>query len=394
MNEESKKKFPWATLLTMLAVLASGIAIGIGIASYVERELTFSSTGLHLLFLLLLLLGLYAAAFVQIIIHESGHLLFGLLTGYRFCSFRILSFIWSKSNGKIRFGRYSMAGTGGQCLLAPPDPENGSIPTKPFPTVLHHLGGSILNLVTAMIFFALFWLCRPIPYLALVWLLLASIGLLYALMNGIPIQTLQLCNDGANALELCRHPAARRALWIQLEINRRLTEGQSLRQMPDELFALPDEADRRQSSLVTAIAVFACNRLMDEHDFDKAGEQIDALLASDCKMAGIHRNLLICDRLYLECIGENRSDRIAEWLTPMQVRFMKSMKRSLTVLRVNYALARLYEKNPAKAKLIRADFEKAAKGYPYPSETENERSLLDIVDERACPPDGSDSPKE
>ena len=146
--------------------------------------------------------------------------------------------------------------------------------------------------------------------------------------------------------------------------------------------------------MVTAISVFACNRLMDEHDFDKAGEQIDALLASDCKMAGIHRNLLICDRLYLECIGENRSDRIAEWLTPMQVRFMKSMRRSLTVLRVSYALARLYEKNPAKAERIRADFEKAAKGYPYSSETENERSLLDIVDERACPPDGSDSPKE
>ena len=29
---------------------------------------------------------LYGAILIQIVIHEAGHLVFGLLTGYRFCS--------------------------------------------------------------------------------------------------------------------------------------------------------------------------------------------------------------------------------------------------------------------------------------------------------------------
>ena len=66
-------------------------------------------------------LAAFVALYAQIILHEGGHLLCGLLTGYQFVSFRIGSWMWQKENGRIRLRRFSLAGTGGQCLLAPPE---------------------------------------------------------------------------------------------------------------------------------------------------------------------------------------------------------------------------------------------------------------------------------
>ena len=98
-------------------------------------------------FLFMLLVSIYIALFLQIIIHEAGHLIFGLMSGYRFCSFRVFSFIWMKENGKIKLKRLSLVGTAGQCLMAPPDLVNGKIPI-----VLYHLGGVTMNLISAVIF--------------------------------------------------------------------------------------------------------------------------------------------------------------------------------------------------------------------------------------------------
>ena len=55
-------------------------------------------------------------AFVlQIVLHEGGHLLFGLLSGYRFVSFRIFNWTLIRQEGKFRLKRFGIAGTGGQC---------------------------------------------------------------------------------------------------------------------------------------------------------------------------------------------------------------------------------------------------------------------------------------
>ena len=48
--------------------------------SLFEADKTF---GEFLLAFAVLFIEIYAALFLQILIHEAGHLLFGLLTGYR-----------------------------------------------------------------------------------------------------------------------------------------------------------------------------------------------------------------------------------------------------------------------------------------------------------------------
>ena len=68
------------------------------------------------------------AIFLQVSLHEAGHLMCGLASGYRFVSFRIFSFTWIRQGGKVRMKRFSVSGTGGQCLLAPPEKPDEEIP--------------------------------------------------------------------------------------------------------------------------------------------------------------------------------------------------------------------------------------------------------------------------
>ena len=73
-----------------------------------------------------------------IAVHELGHLVFGLLTGFGFCSYRLFSLVWFKEDGKIRFQNTKFIFMG-QCLMAPPeDPEK-------FKFVWYNLGGGLFR---------------------------------------------------------------------------------------------------------------------------------------------------------------------------------------------------------------------------------------------------------
>jgi hypothetical protein len=153
------------------------------------------------------------ALLAQTAIHEAGHLIFGAFTGYRFVSYRILNFMWIKEDGRLRLKNLSVAGTAGQCLMAPPDMVEGT-----FPTILYNLGGCLVNVITGVIFLALFFLCPYVPFLSILLLALAALGFALALLNGIPLKTDLVPNDGSNALTLHRDPKARRAFWLQMKV--------------------------------------------------------------------------------------------------------------------------------------------------------------------------------
>ena len=88
--------------------------------------------------------------FLNIALHEAGHLIFGLLSGYGFVSYRLGSLMWMRENGRIVLKRFSLAGTGGQCLMSPPGGPDGD-----FPLMMYNFGGAAVNLVTAALLGAL-----------------------------------------------------------------------------------------------------------------------------------------------------------------------------------------------------------------------------------------------
>ena len=106
-------------------------------------------------FVIPILLSMLLAIPFMVITHEAGHLICGLLTGYRFVSFRVFSVMLLRENGKLKWEKHKVPGTAGQCLMAPPQKENGNYPYR-----LYNLGGilvcGILSLIPMVSAFFLF----------------------------------------------------------------------------------------------------------------------------------------------------------------------------------------------------------------------------------------------
>ena len=378
MNAKKQKKKSGTQWIILLGYMLIGAVCGVVILGHLDHLPDGGTSGTEkAIRLMLLFLCMYGGMLVQIVIHEAGHLVFGLATGYRFNSFRIFNLMWLEENGRIRFKKMPVAGTGGQCLMNPPDLKDGRMPV-----MLYNFGGALLNLATALAFGGAALLCPAWSFGQAALLFPAVTGTAFALINGCPLGTGTVNNDGRNAFDLSRSPEATRAFWIQLKVNEMISRGVRVKDMPEEWFEMPTEA-AMNNGIIAVVGVLACNRLMDEKRFEEADRRMAHILSGENGVVGLHRALLTCDRMFVELTGENRQDVPERMLSKEQRKIMKAMKQYPPVLRTEYAYALLHEKDTAKAEKIRKQFEKAAEAYPYPGEIQAERELIDLAAERA-----------
>jgi len=178
-----------------------GILIGILMGIFLPSP-TFMTIKEILYTLLLLVLGWQAAVHLHMVIQAVGQLLFGLLTGYRFSSFWIGPFMWVRINGQLKRKRTPVSGVISLCSMNPPK----QLDKQPF--ALHLLGGSITNLIFSLIFFILGLTLDNNIYLSAFLLMLGIVGLIVALLFGIPHQFNGGHNYGYKTLLLFRNPKA------------------------------------------------------------------------------------------------------------------------------------------------------------------------------------------
>ncbi len=365
-------------LILMLVGGGCGILTGMELVAMNAVELPF---GQYLWMLSGMVCLLYLAFFLQLILHEAGHLLCGLCTGYQFSSFRVGSFLWIRQDGKLRLKRFHLAGTGGQCLLLPPSLVDGKLPY-----VLYNLGGSLANLLAAALCFGLM-LSVDHGLLHFFLLMMAATGVGYALVNGIPMESGGVCNDGYNARSLGKNPNALRAFWIQMKINEAQAAGVPLRDMPAEWFEPPAREDM-SNSMCAAVAVIRTNYLMDRQEFTQAAQSIDILLpgakTGEFQIQGLYQHMMACDRIFCALVCEGDRETVAELLTKEQQAAMNQMKQMLTVIRTRYVLALLYHNDPEEAARLQTLFDKQAARYPHPAEVDGERALMALAKERSA----------
>ena len=360
--------------LVVVIFAIAGALCGAAIGSYmVTMDETLGgdmSVWNELIQFLELILLMYIVYMVNVIIHEGGHLILGLITGYKFNSFRIFNVILIKQNGKLEIKNLSLAGTGGQCLMSPPELIDGKMPY-----VLYNLGGVILNVITSLIFIVTY-LISPWKLLSLAMIMSAIMGFASALVNGIPMKIGNINNDGYNAVQLGRDKDALKALWVQLKMNEALAEGVRIKEMPEEWFESVD--GKNDNPMVTSIKVSYCNRLMDMHKFEQTKEEIKKVLESNMVLVGVYRYLLICDYIYCELIDENIIEA-EEFYTKDLQKFMKSMKKFPAILRTKYTYELLHNKDSKQAEKLRTLFNIMSEKYPYTSDIEAENELMDIA---------------
>ena len=184
-------------LLQILGIMIVGAIIGYSVGKIAGDALSRVDKPNIILFLIT---GVIAFV-LHIVVHEAGHLFFGLLSGYKFISFRVFDFkIMKYENGKFEIRYERLAGTGGQCLMRAPEYIEGKFKYK-----LYLLGGVMFNLVFSIIF----WLVIPSYYT----LLFALIGFTLAFLNLIPMGF----NDGMTFYHAIKDETTRFVLYLQLE---------------------------------------------------------------------------------------------------------------------------------------------------------------------------------
>lgn len=349
-----------------ITMLIGGVC---GIFMSVIGSIAFGDFGFGILMLEFAIFAI--SYFVELIIHELGHLIAGLMTGYGFGSFRIGSLMIVKENGKIKFKKHSVAGTGGQCLMTPPPLNDGD-----YPVILYNLGGVIINMISAAICAALAIVFIDHSIVFCIFAMTAISAFLVAVTNGIPLKLGVINNDGSNARELYKNREAKVAFHNQFKMIELITAGVRLRDMDDSLFPLPSE-EGMQNSISASAAVFHENRLMDQGKYDKALLLIDKLISEKNALIGLHKSLLVADKITILLLRQQKLEIVKEYYTSSEyVTFKKQMPTSISVLRTDYAYLLLYDKNEEAAEKLLSKFEICAKTHPYAPDVESEREMI------------------
>ena len=198
---------------------------------------------------------------VHIIIHELGHLIFGLATGYSFVSFRIGSFTIIKEDEKLKIKKYSIPGTAGQCLMMPPDLKDGK-----YPFVIYNFGGVILNIITSLIsiLFAIY-IIDTNSSLYEILMPFGIAGIVVGLINGIPFKISGIVNDAYNVMSIIKDDEARRGFYLQLKVNGLSSKGIRYKDMDLNLLKLKEDADI-SNPLNTGLKLMEYNWYLDNMD--------------------------------------------------------------------------------------------------------------------------------
>lgn len=324
--------------------------------------------------LITVLFFLFIALILQVILHELGHLVMGLTTGYTFISFRIFIFLIFKKNNRIRVMILPDNAFWGQCLMAPPNKNsNGD-----FPYVWYSLGGVFFNFLFA---------CFLVPFLFTTsrhtqfWVFALIItGLLLALFNAIPSLD-KIPNDGHNLRAMKRNAYAKEAYYIQLVANAHVFTDQGYASLPREIFTLPFSIPIDEPLVVTARFIEYYHYIYNL-EFETANTIITQLdQARD--VLKYHHDLIVLERIFSLLISGylGQAQTRLDSLSPnLRQAFLKSS--DIDKKRILYTINALLNPNKESADYLYQQCLDAAKKYHLVGVAQDELSLVEAIRNR------------
>ena len=316
------------------------------------------------------LIVLFAAIPFSIVMHELGHLIGGLLTGYRLVSFRIFSFMLVKIDGKWQYRRSSVPGTGGQCLMAPPRMKNGD-----YPLALYNLGGILFCgfLSLSLIVFSFF-----LPTVT-AGLHLARFGLVSFLMNSfnaIPTNGKSMVNDATNMKMALKSNAAKRAFWNQLEYVSLHAQNVPTADMPEERFFMPDKEDLSNPLIIWQILAVV-ERFEDQGEYQKARQAIAFALGNAPFIFPLYKYILQLEAIYLDTVLGDDSALADEYYGKLEK--ISALRNLASFHRASYAYLLLNKKDDSGAQRALTDYQKKIQKLPFRAEADFEQKQLDYI---------------
>jgi hypothetical protein len=368
-----------------------GIIAGISIliaAIKADRAKTMPIERFIPAFILLLLL-LLIVYLLHIVLHETGHLLFGLLTGYRFLSFRILSIILYKKNGELHIGKHSINGLAGQCLMYPPSRRDD----KSFPFILYFLGGGIINL-TASLLMVIPIITTENSYVRVISIVILLVGLILTVSNLVPL-SIGIPNDGMNVKSMLQDKNMQDAVYLQLQLNAEMSGKKMITDYSPEIFEL-SEGICDTNTVIAIIRLYSYFQKLAFHDYQGAEIILSAMEQKSEEYQPIILNLIESERLFFMLIQHRPIEEIAAFYERFRLIFAKN-NSNIGLQRIHYIyeifmseeekkdiMTLIKGKLPDKWKVcdqdkIHLDFKKAAEKYPVSGEAAMHVEIADYV---------------
>lgn len=324
---------------------------------------------------LVFFLAMHASYWLQIILHELGRFVCGLLSGYRFGYLQLFGFRLQKINGQLSTKRKHDKDPV-HYLLAPPETD-----FKNFPVRLYFLGGFIANILFILIFLGAAFRFPGMSLPRFLFLQYVFISIPYVLIYGMPIQLSGARTETYNALTIPTDYRSRCAYFIPRLISYHMLNGIRLRDMPEEWFYLPTR-EEMFSVMHSRLASYYVDWLIEKGRYTEADAVIDSIYSlEDYRIKNIFTTLLFLNKIFLILVHTKKYEQMKTYLSDAQKKRMVRFGSELSVKRTQYIIALLYEKDMEKAAYLKSVF-LASKSQFYPTEYESELELIEIAE--AC----------
>lgn len=263
------KKKKYATNIPVIIFLIALFAIGF-ITPY-----NFDGMDLSIIFQSVLLCSISILTFYfNIIIHEIGHIVLGVIGGYEFKEMIIGLFKICKENGKLKIKKEDkFKGTGfyGQAIL--------NINTENFQkdaVIKMLLGGGLFNLIASIITFIIFFITEN-PYLKEIYIINTILGLVLFILNLGVYKSKYLINDGYWIYSLLKDNEAVNLLLIEFD----LQEGSHIMELDDKCLLESKEAASKYCTM--ALEYYRYLKLIFNNEKDRAKEKIENIIEFENK---------------------------------------------------------------------------------------------------------------
>lgn len=308
--------------------------------------------------------SLLITAILQFALHEVGHLLFGLASGYKFSSIRIYKYAIVKDDSGFHIKKFNIQGTGGQCIMALPEDTD---PSR-VPFFWYNAGGIIVNILLFAISMIVLSYCDLGMVAESFFIMLAFTGAFIALTNGVPLSFNGLCNDGRNILLLMRNKRSRRFFLRMMQVASELSRGKRLKDMLREWFEdIPVDSPKDYFLLTNRINYAAL--LEDSGRFDEARRVYEEISSFGNDLPGMIKLEIGADHILMELLTTARRDIVEtiydKWL---KAYINSSYKFSPIKAVALYALALHHDNDPVRAKQLLDELESHRKEYLMPGE--------------------------
>ena len=254
------------------------------------------------------LIGIILVLPLFVAVHEAGHMVFGLISGYSLLTYKVGPFEWYEKDEKLAFRVNSLNSMVlGQCLMVPPKPKK-KVKPKFF---LYNAGGLIFSYLMDIILIILFFIINNV-YFKYMLIPMITVSIFLTLNNSIYQQG--GINDVCNHVVVKRNPKYINSIMFQLEMVANITKGKryGAKTLYEPYF------ENKLNHITLPVSQFRFLYAIDKGDFEEA-KRISNIMKNNYRSIpfAIHRVSLIFNILYADIVvNESMSDfrRHFKWI--------------------------------------------------------------------------------